>query len=288
MSVHDQMLYDWSRVAVPADNAQRGRLAMLFDGIQIGVNRGIEVAPLDRPAMRKPRHRVLYLDRVSREDLQHKYSDPALAGRVIPENVEDIDIVWDGTQPLAEVTRLRNFDFCISSRAVQLLPDLVGWLAQIGTLLRQGSVVNMAIPHRDYTFDHLRALTRPAELIQAYLENRKRPSGGQVFDHVANTAQLGSKSAPLRPAVIREAFEHAWAVTHGNHHMDVHCSVFTPQSFLECFEVLSYTGLINLKLRNIWPQTVRGDEFVVSMEFGGFPLEEMASSFRDGRAAALA
>ena len=281
MPVHDQMVYDWSYGA-RSPGVQRGRLAMLFDGIEIGVNRGIEVGPLDRPAMRKPRHRVLYMDRASRDDLRKKYGDPANA--IVLDDIEHVDIVWDGSRPLAEVTPLRNFDFCISSRVVQHVPDLVGWLSQIGTLLRHGSVVNMAIPHRDYTFDHRRAPTTPAELIQAYLEHRTRPNGAQVFDHIAHAANLGSDTPPVRPAQIMEAFRQAWGVTHGDHYLDIHCSVFTPRSFLECFEVLSYTGLINLKLRQIWPQTIRGDEFVVSMEFGGYPLAEMASSFGEARA----
>ncbi|MEH2469555.1 SAM-dependent methyltransferase [Nitrobacteraceae bacterium AZCC 2161] len=282
--VHDQMVYDWTPpAALGAGPANRSRLAMLFDGIEIGVNRGIEMGPLDRPVMRKPRHRVLYIDRASREELQKKYRDAATAGTLTPENIEHVDIVWDGTKPLAEVTAQRAFDFCVSSRVIQHVPDVIGWLIQIGTLLRHGSLVNMSILHRDFTFDHRRGLTKPADLIQAYLEHRTRPNGAQVFDHVANAAMIGSNEPLARSALIMEAFKHAWGVTHADHYMDVHCSVFTPQSFLECFEVLSYTGLINLKLRKVWPQTACGDEFVVSMEFGGYPLEEMAASFRQGQ-----
>lgn len=238
------------------------------------------MGPLDRPLMRKGEHNVIYVDHATKADLQKKYLGTARPDTLIPENICEPDIVWDGTRPIADVTLERNLDFCISSHVIEHVPDVVGWLIQICTLLRPGALVNMAAPHRDFTFDHRRQLTRTADLIRCYEEKRARPDAGQVFDHIANAAMIGSNDPIMRPGLINEARLHAMRVTALNEYMDVHCSVFTPESFLHCFEMLSYTGLINLKLRKIWPATSQGNEFIVSMEYGGFSLEEMAASFR--------
>jgi hypothetical protein len=230
--------------------------------------------------MSKATNRVMYVDHANRADLIKKYVGTGTAETVTPTNIVETDIVWDGTRPLAEVTEERNLDFCISSHVIEHVPDVIGWLQQIGTLLRCGSLINMAIPDRDRGFDFRRAPTKPADLVQAYLEKRTRPNGAQVFDHVANALPLGSTAPRVRPDVIMEAFRHAWAVTRSDTYMDVHCSVFTQRSFLECFEVLAYTGLINLKLRKFFPTRPGTNEFIVSLEYGSFPLDEMGTSFR--------
>jgi len=258
------------------------RRVALFDAISVGVNRGLEMGPLDKPLMTKDQHKVLYVDHASKADLIKKYLTTGTPETVTPDKICDPDIVWDGKRPLADVTDARNLDFCVSSHVIEHVPNVLGWLAQIGTLLRHGSIINMAVPHRDFTFDRMREVTRPSELIQASLDRRTRPNGGQVFDFIANVSFVGQDDAKVRPDLISMAYKHAWAATQDDFYMDAHCSVFTPQSFLECFEVISYTGLINFKLRKIWPATTQGNEFIVSLEFGGFTLGEMAQSFRDG------
>lgn len=258
------------------------RLSEIIDGIDLCSSRILEMGPLDRPLLSKAAATVSYVDHASRADLLKKYEGTGTAGTVSPAHIAEIDIVWDGVGPIVEVTDQR-FDACISSHVIEHVPDIISWLQNIGSVLRPGSLINMAIPDKERTFDFYRQPTKPADLIATYLEKRTRPSPAQVFDHITNVVEFGSPRPPLDPHVVDEAYRHAWAVHHNPHYLDVHCSVFTQQSFLNCFETLAYCGLINLKLRKFFSTRAGANEFIVSMEYGDFPLPDMAESFAAAR-----
>src|SRR5262249_25759565 len=124
-------------------------------------------------------------------------------------------------------------------------------------------------------------------LVDAYIRKLTRPSSGQVFDHVAHVSQIGSGEPEVRPDLIDMAYRHAEMVWAHDFYMDVHCHVFTDVSFLDVFEVLAYTGLLDFRVRALFPARPRTNEFVVSLEAGQFTMEEQAASFATARAALM-
>lgn len=104
-----------------------------------------------------------------------------------------------------------------------------------------------------------------------------------MFDNITSVSQIGIAPAPASPALIREAFAHAMAAHHSGRYLDVHCHVFTQDSFLEVFETIAHTGILPLKLRRFYPTRAGANEFIVSLEACSATTEEIAESYR-GRA----
>src|SRR6185503_15949268 len=107
-----------------------------------------------------------------------------------------------------------------------------------------------------------------------------------VFDHVANAVQLGSTVPEVRADAIGQALSLAQMVEAQDFYMDVHCHVFTDASFLDVFEVLAYTGLLDFRLLTIRPARPRTNEFIVLLEAGDFTMDAQAASFAGARAGA--
>ena len=128
-------------------------------------------------------------------------------------------------------------------------------------------MISLAIPERNLTFDYRRDLTSPADLIDAYLNKMTRPGPRHVFDCVAFASPLDKAHYNL-PLFDKAKLEHALLVARhakvSEDYLDMHCNVFTLDSFKLCWEVISTLELVPLSLHASFEP--RGDalgEFVV-------------------------
>jgi len=238
----------------------RARLAKLLDGIDLAAT-GIEIGALDRPLLSKKRSGVLYVDHASRAGLLAKYA-PTGPGEFDPEAVRDVDIVWPTgpLRPLLPDGRLLSY--CLAAGVIEHIPDMIGWLKAISDALVPGGIVNLAVPDMERTFDRRRALTGLSALIGAHIERRTRPSAAQIFDHVAYAVLPGIDAPPNLPA----AFGIAHHTETTREYLDVHCHVFTQQSFLEIMGQITRLGLLDFALRRYDPTAPDDYEFIVSLE----------------------
>jgi len=135
------------------------------------------------------------------------------------------------------------FDYCVASHAIEHVPDMIGWVRGIMSVLRLGGLLNLAIPDREQTFDRRRRVTSTAEFIGDFVEKRTRPSAPQIFDAVASVMPM-YEDIPVN-------FAHGLAVAQQTEtsgaYVDVHCQVFTLSSFLESFGDLADMGLCLLR-----------------------------------------
>lgn len=153
---------------------------------------GLELGPLDRPILSKTRHRVSYVDHASREELIVKYKSTGTAETLAPERIVLVDIVWAPGKTLAEcVPPGAKYDYCLASHVIEHVADAIGWLQQIARVLNDGGIVTLAVPDKEQTFDHLRAVSRPADLVDAYVR--------QITDR--HRAMCSTTSPPSRRSV---------------------------------------------------------------------------------------
>ncbi len=247
---------------VPLENSpvtpEPTRRQRLLTGITTQ-QRGLEFGPLNKPLLTRPPFDVSYVDHASRAELLRKYGVQANAAWL--DDIAPVDFVWPGGPAREHIPGV--FDYCLASHVIEHIADPITWLGELASLLRPGGRINLAIPERSRTFDRNRALSTPAQVIDAYHRKLTRPSFGQVFDHIAFVTPDGSPPPGL--TMVQEAYGVARAVEAEGVYADVHCHVWTLDSFRECWAVIQHLGLLPLRLAEGFGPTASGNEFIVCL-----------------------
>lgn len=241
------------------------RLKQMLLGIAGGP--GLEFGPLDRPLLAKSQHEVFYVDHLPTEDLRLKYGhveDPFL---VDPKRIVDVDFVWQRGS-LANAVSNRKFSWAIAGGVIEHIADPIGWLADIASVLKVAGRINLAIPEKTMTFDVSRALTTPAQMLDAYSRELRQPDFRQVFDHIAFVQHPGEGviGEARRADRVREAYGVAQEGVRRGLYLDVHCHVWTSDSWQECWRVIEMLGLLPLRSVEVFPARADSAEFIVSLE----------------------
>lgn len=241
---------------------------------------GVEIGPLTNPTVTRDQGRVYYIDHATTEDLQAKYAnDP----NVDISKIVDVDYVW-GEKSLLELTQAHQpFDYLIASHVIEHVPDLIGWLEEIRTILKPGGILSFAIPDKRQCFDYKRQTTRLCDVFEAYLYRSRKPSPRQIFDHVASVVHFQGMHAWGETVDETAEFTHhnslhdaqaiAKAAFESGAYHDVHCWVFTPASFFKLFEELAQLGLLKFEVVQFY-ETV-GCEFYVSLRAVDHPVHPL-------------
>jgi len=231
---------------------------------------GLEIGPSHNPiASKKKGYKVQILDHCTADELRAKYQGHGLN----LDNIEEVDFVWQG-QPLPElIGKTQCYDWIIASHVVEHIPDLISFLRQCEQLLKPNGVLSLVVPDKRYCFDYFQPLSTTGMLIDAYTQNRKRPSAGQVFDHFANAATAngaiawspdyrgGGADALIHTDQQAESQWHQANTT--DEYIDVHCWRFTPESFALILSDINRLGLVGLGIQAQFPTS--GCEFYVSL-----------------------
>jgi hypothetical protein len=269
---------DESHLTESPCTSHQQRLRELLDGIDPQMQ-GIELGPLDRPILGKREYNVLYVDHGTREELLEKYKVSGSPETLMPERIVPVDIIWPGGSMAPLLNGRPKLEYCIASHVIEHVPDVIRWLQHLADALIEGGIISLAIPDKTRTFDHNRAESRPADLIDAYVRRLQVPSARHIFDHVTSVSPVGTTPQRPSPELIRQALEDAIAAEQKAVYTDVHCHVFTQQSFLHVFGAIAQTGLLPVKLRRFFPTRENANEFIVSLETSTEPPECKADSF---------
>jgi SAM-dependent methyltransferase len=242
---------------------------------------GIEIGPWFNPiAPKREGYRCLVLDVFDTETLRKRASeDPNIASESIP-MIEDVDLVGSSTQ-VAELVRSRGeagaFDYIVSSHNFEHLPNPIRFLQGCGEALKSGGVLSMAMPDRRACFDYFRPVTRLSEWIEAFVEDRSRPSFAQGFDSGEMFARCDDgkqrlaafhRNAPTEKVSADfnlESSFRGWMDrlrAKDETYYDWHCSVFTPSSFELLLKDAAYLGLAPFEVVEISDE---GAEFHVHL-----------------------
>ncbi len=224
------------------------------DGIDPATMRGLEIGALDKPHYRKADGEIFYVDHAPTEELRQKYADDAgMADRL--DHIVDVDFLWSGTAPLAAVVGDHApFDFVYASHVVEHVPNLIGWLEQIGSVLRDGGRLSLAVPDKRLCFDVNRRVTDIADVVDAYLQGIERPSYRQIYDFHSRIVAVDAGALWAGTASYEEVWREDldpdfWPYelclkAQSGEYVDGHCQVFTPASFLELYAKLVKLDLI--------------------------------------------
>jgi SAM-dependent methyltransferase len=223
----------------------------------VGVNLrgiGLEIGPSHSPMVPKREgYQVEILDHADADALRTKYKALGIPDDKL-DNIEQVDYIWSG-EPLHDLTGKRDhFDYIIASHVVEHTPDLVSFLWQCETMLKDGGLLSLAVPDKRFCFDVLRPITSTGNVLQAYYEKRTRHTPGTIFDHFSMAAFRNGCHAwnadDTSPLEFVHDLVHAKAMDElsrsSPEYIDVHGWVFVPQSFRLIVSDLKEIGLIDL------------------------------------------
>jgi hypothetical protein len=170
------------------------RVQILTEGLPLqGI--GLEVGPFYRPTLLKTDHNIFYTDYTTASELVKKHAHLSIAQQ-IKENIVEVDFLWLPGCTLFESVGKRKFDYVIASHVIEHVPNVIGWITQIFTVLRTGGILSLAVPDKRYTFDAYRSETQVHELIDLWIRNQSIPSPGQIFDMLSCSCDVPLRCPP--------------------------------------------------------------------------------------------
>jgi hypothetical protein len=240
----------------------RHRIASVVGDIDASAP-GLEFGALDRPFLDREHFNVLYVDHADAASLKKKYLGTATKETLDASKIVDVDIVWKPDTALLQCSGGRSsFAYAVALQVLEHVGDPIGWLNEVASCLLPGGRINVTLPEMTRTFDYRRRLTNASDLIEAFEHRYSRPRLRQVFDHIANVA-----IAPAEPDQSEAALRQALAVARiaeDGQYVDVHCHVWTHDSFLDCWRIIERVGLCRARLDRSWPAVASSNEFTLS------------------------
>jgi hypothetical protein len=221
---------------------------------------GLEIGALNCPFLDKTNFNVQFVDHACREDLIAKYKHSVADEGFRYGDIVDADIVWKPGEPLSSTLNSTRFAYVCASQVIEHIADPIGWLNDLGDCLETAGRINLSIPDSRFTFDHCRRPSSAADMIDAHMKGLKYPNFRQVLDHILYAAPLGTCPSF---ANAQNAYDVAILSEQGTY-VDAHCHVWTFNSFVECWSIISRIGLSALTLDQAWEPIEGANEFIVS------------------------
>lgn len=229
---------------------------------------GIEIGPSHNPlAPKKEGYKVHIVDNLSRDQLIAKYKDH----NVSLESIEDVDFVWSG-EPYSTLTgRSKYYDWVIASHVIEHTPDLIGFLNDCDTILKDNGVISLVVPDKRYCFDHYRPITGISRIIDSHFQENKIHTPGSVVEYFLNVVSKGGNIAWNSSDPGQHRFIHTLenaihgmkSVLNDRINFDVHAWCFVPHSFRLMIHDLFCLDLIPFQEVGFFP--TEGCEFYITL-----------------------
>jgi hypothetical protein len=255
--------------ARPSDRKERVLATIDRNGL------GIEIGPSHDPiAPKREGFKVQVIDHASREELVRKYATHGIT----QDRIEEVDFIWRGETYLELTGKPKHYDWIIASHLIEHTPDLIAFLDDCDSILRDGGVLSLVIPDKRYTFDRFRPISGLARILDCHLLPGMTHSPGSVAEHYMNVAVkalhlgwgAGMKGDYIFVHSASEAREKIRDASTKDLYQDVHNWCFVPHSFrllLNDLHTLGYT-----RLREVHFHGTEGCEFYVTLgRHGGGP-----------------
>lgn len=262
--------------AVPLSGPE-ARKAFVLSNVRVS-GCGLEIAPYFNPLVDRSKHEVFYVDCIDNDEIQRKASEnPGAKGRYVPR----IDAVWVPGRRLADCVGGRKFAYAVASHVMEHVPNPLGWLGEILECVEVGGRVAILLPMRTQSMDYYRRTTTFGQIVGWSIEKPAIPTPTQVMDFLSQSffhqgeplveGQMPPFTEVHRHYSDKDSVNFANFVWNTKHYLDVHCSVWTPESFTEVFGRLRDVGLLSCRV--IGPYT--GFPGATTAEFVAY-LEKVA------------
>lgn len=246
------------------------RQKALLEGIDLLSARGLEIGPLTAAVVRKEEANVEYIDHLDTESLRKKYAnEEGIDASLIPA----IDhVLEDGKLPKKLIGG--DYDYIIASHVFEHLPNPLGWLRECASILTHGGCLSLVVPDKRFTFDMCRPLTTLAELIDSDWNDQRKPSARQIFEAATRSARIEAGitwlRAPHRQELNPEGPDvdsFALSKVDEGHrgYLDVHCTIYTPASFLSLMARSAQLNRHPFRLKNFHDTPRNSIEFYLQL-----------------------
>ncbi|MCL9635831.1 methyltransferase domain-containing protein [Bacillus zanthoxyli] len=251
---------------------QMDRKKRIVHTVDVANSVGLEIGPLMNPIVSKREGEIYYVDRANKGELIEKFENDS---NVDVEKIEEVDFIW-GEKTLREITPPSLlFDYVVASHVIEHVPDVIGWLQEIEEIVKVGGHVCLAIPDKRYTFDYFRELTTTSDIIDPYLNKIRRPSPKQIYDFYSKVANVNIVDAwndvvdlknSERLYTEEQAMDFCVESIKNKTYVDVHCTVYTAQSFMDLLKELFHLDLTNFKVHKFYEPERYSLEFILILE----------------------
>ncbi len=230
--------------------------------------RGIEIGPSHNPlAPKKEGYKVHIIDHMSRDKLIAKYKDHHLN----LENIEDVDFVWQGETYLELTGTSKHYDWIIASHVIEHAPDLICFLNDCDSILKDDGVISLVVPDKRYCFDHYRPITGISKIIDSHFSKNKIHTPGTAAEYYLNVVSKSGSIAWNSSTAgeykfvhsLRDALQGMKSVLNEKAYLDVHAWCFVPHSFRLIIHDLYCLGFIPFQEVGFFP--TEGCEFYVTL-----------------------
>ncbi len=237
------------------------RQTLLWSLFDFSLGRGLEIGPLHNTAVPQEHADVRYLDVFDRDQLVANYADdPGVPTDAIP----DIDYVLSAGGRVRSIPEtigdVERFDWVMASHVIEHVPDVIGWLEDIATIVVDGGALVLAVPDRRYCFDLHRPGTTVGQMLQAHELRETVPSVRAVYDYKRGHASVrapmvwanklvGYENRIFALDLVRSLVERA----RQGEYIDSHVWLFTPGTLLEQIIELRTLGLAEWRVETLVP-----------------------------------
>ena len=239
--------------------------------------RGIEIGPAHRPvAPKKKGYNVHIIDHLSREDLVNKYK----GHNINIKDIEEVDFIWRG-EPYLELTgKHKYYDWIIASHVIEHTPDLIGFLNDCDTILKDDGVISLCIPDKRYCFDHYRPITGISKIIDNHFQKNKIHTPGTIAEYLLNVVSKADNISWNVSTIgdyklihsLENALQGMKSMLDGGEYIDVHAWCFVPHSFRLILHDLYCLELIPFQEVDFFP--TEESEFFVTISRNGKGIRE--------------
>lgn len=238
----------------------------------------LEIGPLDRPILKKENANVFYADIRDTQAVKDFYREDK---NVNIEAIANIDYVIKGTYS-ESIRSDEKFDYIVMSHVIEHIPELLRFFEDVKNVLNPGGKLCLAIPDHRFCFDRFRQPTSFAEVYDIYVNGIKNLPF-RVLDFILsstsnNCVYWWNNSANFENLPkSKEQFENAqkdyFRALKGEY-VDVHFSVFTPETFLLLLYNMLNFNLLPFKCSEFYNTNVNSIEFNCVLELEPLLLVE--------------
>jgi hypothetical protein len=228
----------------------------------------LEIGPFFSPAFKRPEANVYYLDCLSTEAM--KIRAAALNDAVV-DTVPEINYVWTGQRYSDLIDR--KFSVVYSSHNIEHQPCLVTHLRDLESVLEEDGAVFLVVPDKRYCFDHFFPETSLPEVVEAWVDQKKKHHLRDILDHLFFTAHndpvrhwlgdhgVNRNSSPLDGEQHVSFLAEIERYRTTDEYADVHAWKFTPATFMVLFDNLFNLKLTKLRVLRVYPTLKNSNEF---------------------------
>lgn len=238
---------------------------------------GLEIGPCHNPiAPKKENFNVEIMDHATREELIQKYSKH----NILFENIEEVDHIWQPHKNYSEITgKNKHYDWIIASHVIEHVPDLIGFLLECDSILKDDGCVSLAIPDKRYCFDYYRPVTGLARVIDCHMGNHGSGTPGTAVEqYLYQCEKAGSASwndGTIGPTKLVNDKNNAQSffdeIVLNKQYVDAHNWCFTPHQFRLLIQDLHDLNLIPFKEKVFYD--TNGCEFYIVLSRKGEGLD---------------